>query len=105
VGARSGHEATLPGLAGSASLKGKDLILTVVNPHAREAREAEIAVRGATLKFGRLRVLRSDDIHARNTFDAPRALEPLESMLPAGGPTIVHRFPAASVTRFQLQLN
>ncbi len=104
VGGRAGREATLPGLAGSASLKGKELILTVVNPHAREAREAEIVIRGAAVKFARLRVLRSDDIHARNTFDAPRAIEPLESVVPAGGPTIVHRFPAASVTRFQLQL-
>jgi alpha-N-arabinofuranosidase len=105
IGARAGRDATLPGLAGSASLKGKELILTVVNPHAREAREAEIVVRGATMKFGRIRVLRSDDIHARNTFDAPHALEPLESVLPAGGATIIHRFPAASVTRFQLQLS
>ena len=105
VGARAGHEATLPGLAGSASLKGKELILTVVNPHAREAREAEIVVRGAAVQFGRIRVLRSDDIHAHNTFEAPHALEPLESALPAGGATIIHRFPAASVTRLQLQLS
>jgi alpha-L-arabinofuranosidase len=105
VGARAGHEATLPGLAGSASLKGQELILTVVNPHAREAREAEIVVRGAAVQFGRIRVLRSDDIHAHNTFEAPHALEPLESALPAGGATIIHRFPAASVTRLQLQLS
>ena len=85
-------------------MKGKELILTVVNPHARETREAEIVVRGAAVQFGRVRVLRSDDIHARNTFDAPHALEPLENGLPKGGATIVHRFPAASVTRFQLQL-
>jgi alpha-N-arabinofuranosidase len=91
-------------LSGSASLKGRELTLTVVNPDVREAREAEIVVRGAAVKFGRLRVLRSDDIHARNTFEAPHALEPLESALPAGGATIMHRFPAASVTRFQLQL-
>ncbi len=104
VGGRAGREATLPGLSGSASLKGKELTLTVVNPHAREAREAEIVVRGASVKFGRLRVLRSDDIHARNTLEAPRALEPVESALPAGGVTIVHRFPAASVTRFLMQL-
>jgi alpha-N-arabinofuranosidase len=104
VGARAGREATLPGLAGSASLKGKELILTVVNPHAREPREAEIVVRGAAVKSGRIRVLRSDDIHARNTFEAPRALEPLENVLASGGPTLVHRFPAASITRFQLQI-
>jgi alpha-N-arabinofuranosidase len=104
VGARAGREAALPGLSGSASLKGKEMTLTVVNPHAREAREAEIVVRGAAVKYGRIRVLRADDIHARNTLEAPRALEPTESVLPAGGVTIIHRFPAASVTRFQMQL-
>lgn len=104
VGARAGREASLPGLAGSASLKDKELILTVVNAHAREPREAEIAVRGATIKSGRLRVLRSDDIHGRNTLEAPRAVEPMESALPGGGRTIGHRFPAASVTKLSLQL-
>src|SRR5213076_2511457 len=35
---------SLWGLNGSASLKGKQLVVTVVNPHTREAREAEIAI-------------------------------------------------------------
>ncbi|MDD8025485.1 MAG: alpha-L-arabinofuranosidase C-terminal domain-containing protein [Acidobacteriota bacterium] len=100
-----GREAGLPGLAGSASLRGKDLVLTVVNPHAKEAREAEIAVRGASVKSGRVRVLRSDDIHAHNTFEAPHAVEPADGALKTGGASLVHRFPAASVTRLELTLS
>ena len=35
------------GLSGSASINGKQVTLTVTNPHLTESREAEIAVRGA----------------------------------------------------------
>jgi len=38
---RDGKPATLWGLNGSASLKGKDLHLTVVNPHVSQSRETE----------------------------------------------------------------
>ena len=36
---RDGQPATLDGLSGSASLRGKELVLTVVNPHVTERRE------------------------------------------------------------------
>ncbi len=49
---RDGKPATFWGLKGSASLHDKRLVLTVVNPHVSEAREAEIAVRGAAVKSG-----------------------------------------------------
>jgi alpha-L-arabinofuranosidase len=104
IGPYPGQEAGLPGLAGSASLHGKDIVLTVVNPHAKDDREAEIAVQGASVNSGRVRVLRADDIHAHNTFNAPRAVEPVDGVLRAGRPALVHRFPAPSVTRLNLQL-
>jgi alpha-N-arabinofuranosidase len=53
---------TLWGLQGSASLKGKQLTLTVVNPHASEARESEVAVRGGTVQSGQA-ILSANDIH------------------------------------------
>ncbi len=83
------------GLAGSASLNGKQLVLTVVNPHASEARETEIAVRGAEVRSARARTLTAADIHAHNSFAQPRALEPVDGAARVG----VHRFPPASVTR------
>jgi alpha-N-arabinofuranosidase len=39
---RVGSKGSLWGLAGSASLKGRTLTLTAVNPHVSEARDAEV---------------------------------------------------------------
>jgi alpha-N-arabinofuranosidase len=92
------------GLNGSASLKGKQLVLTVVNPHHNQERETEIAVRGAAIKSGETRTLTSTDLHARNTFANPRALEPKDAPLSASGSTITFKFAPASVTRLLLDL-
>ena len=99
-----GKAATLWGLQGSASLNGKQLVLTVVNPHHEKAREAEIAIRGATVRSGQARTLTSTDIHAHNSFANPHALEPKDAELSATGQTVVFQFPAASVTRLLLTL-
>ena len=99
-----GKPATLWGLQGSASLNGKQLVLTVVNPHHEQPREAEIAVRGATVRAGQVRTLSSTDIHAHNSFANPHALEPKDAELSASGATIVFQFPPASVTRLLLTL-
>jgi len=104
LGARAGKPAVLPALAGSASLHDRRLVLTVVNPHVSDACATEIAVRGATVKAGRARVLASGDIHAHNTFDQPHAVEPVDAEVRVSGAALVHRFPAASVTRLELEL-
>lgn len=96
---------SLWGLAGSASLKDKTLTLSVVNPHVSEPREAEIAVRGAAVTSGTASTLTAPDIHAHNSFDSPRALEPAASAVPAArGGVLTHRFPPASVTVLALRL-
>src|SRR5208282_2974934 len=66
---RDGKPASFWGLKGSASLRDKELTLTVVNPHVSESKEAEIAVRGAALQSGSATVLTNSDIHAHNTFE------------------------------------
>jgi len=104
VGGRPAGETALPVLAGSASLRGKTLVLTVVNSQAREEAEAEVSVRGASVRSGRVRILRADDIHAHNDFQSPHAVEPTDGVLKASGAAIVHRFPAASVSRLEFQL-
>ena len=69
---RLGQDATFWGLSGSASVRDKKAVLTVVNPHASEPRDAEIACRGASVKAAQARVLTAADLHAHNTFDDPR---------------------------------
>jgi alpha-L-arabinofuranosidase len=92
------------GLSGSASISGKQLTLTVTNPHLSEIREAEIAVRGAGVGATQAQVLTAPDVHAHNTFENPKAVQPRnERVTPAAG-VMSYRFPPASVTRLQITL-
>src|SRR5262245_47495105 len=102
--AREGQARALWGLAGSASLRDKTLTVTVVNPHATEPRDCAIDVRGATVKDGRTSVLSSTDLRAHNSFAHPNALTPRDATVTRRTGSLVHTFPAASVTRLQLDL-
>src|SRR6266508_294432 len=102
--ARDGRAQALWGLAGSASLREKELIVTVVNPHATDARECAIAVRGGAIRDGRATVLASTDLRAHNSFERPDALTPRDASVSARSGGLQHTFPAASVTRLQLTL-
>ena len=101
---RAGRPAQLWGLSGSASLRDKRLTLTVVNPHVSEPRETEVVVRNAEIRSCRARILTANDIHAHNTFDDPRRVEPRDEDVSLSGKTLVYRFAPASVTRLQLDL-
>jgi len=99
-----GKPGSLWGLAGSASLREKQAVLTIVNPHASQARDTEIVLRGAAVRSGRAKTLTASDIHAHNTFDQPHAVEPKEADIAASGAKFAYNFPPASVTRLTLQL-
>jgi len=99
---RNGQPATLPGLAGSASLQAKRLVLTVTNLSLDQSREAEIAVRGTAIQSAKAVVLAAADVHAHNSFDAPNAVEPKEQAVSPRGSLLVHRFPPASVTKIEI---
>jgi alpha-L-arabinofuranosidase len=93
------------GLQGSASIKDKTMTLTVVNPHVSEPREAEIIVRGATPGGAKAVALTATDIHAHNTFEQPKTVQPREEKVGAvRNGILVHRFPPASVTRLTIAL-
>ena len=104
IGAYRDQPALLPALAGSASLHDKRLILTVVNSHASEPREAEILLRGATVMSAAARILAAADIHAHNTFDHPEEASPRDAETKTGAGALTFAFPAASVTRLELIL-
>jgi alpha-N-arabinofuranosidase len=101
---RDGRPASFWGLRGSASLRDKELTLTVVNPHVSELREAEINVRGAVPKSASATEITNSDIHAHNTFDQRDVVVPKTKAVEITGPTLHYAFPQASVTRLTLTL-
>lgn len=102
---RNGKPADIWGLNGSASVNGKMMTLTVTNPHMSEAREAAINIRGARVASAKARVLSTKDVHAHNTFDYPRAVEPHDETATISGDALVFKFAPASVTQFQIALS
>ena len=93
------------GLTGSASVKDKVLTLTVANPHISEAQEVEIAIRGAAAGAVKGAQISASSVHDHNTFTNPNAIVIKDATVGAvQNGILVHRFPAASVTRLQITL-
>ena|SRR5271165_593629 len=101
---RDGKPASFWGLKGSASLRDKDLVVTVVNPHVSEARETELGVRGAGIQSGSVTVLTHSDIHAHNSFEQREVVHPESRALEIKKGNLTHTFPPASVTKLALRL-
>jgi alpha-L-arabinofuranosidase len=101
---RDGKPATLFGLNGSASLRGKDVLLTVVNPDTKQPRETTISLSGASALSATGRFLSSPDIHACNTFTAHDAVAPHPADVSVRNGAITHTFPPASVTALAIRL-
>ena len=66
----------IPTVAGSASLKGQTLFLTLTNSHAREAAEVTVEIAGGARVDQASGQILTGEIHAHNTFDAPRQVTP-----------------------------
>jgi alpha-N-arabinofuranosidase len=101
---RDGKPTTFWGLQGSASIRGKDLVLTVVNPSVNEIRETEITVRGASIKSGTITVLTNPDLHAHNSFDQRNAVTSQVKDLQSTGRVLTLEIPPASVSKLELSL-
>jgi alpha-L-arabinofuranosidase len=102
---RDGKPASFWSLKGSASLREKELTLTVVNPSVSDARETEIGVRGASVKSGSMTTLTHSDIHAHNTFEQRQVVVPQTKDLEIKSAALVYTFPPASVTKLSLTLS
>jgi alpha-N-arabinofuranosidase len=92
------------GLNGSASLHNRSVVLTVTNPDPKAALETEIAILGANIKEAGVTALAAQNIHAHNSFENPRAIEPKASQGAIKGRTLIYEFAPASVTRLQITL-
>jgi alpha-N-arabinofuranosidase len=101
---RDGKPATFWGLKGSASVRGKDLAVTVVNPDVAQTREASIDLLGGVMASGSVTTLTHTDIHAHNTFENPDVVHPRTEELKGSGSSLRYSFAPASVTLLQLKL-
>ncbi len=99
-----GEERSLWGLKGSASVNDETLTLTVTNTHMTEHRETEVTVRGATLGDVTATTLAAEDVHDHNTFEEPETVMQTVASLNSRGSPFVYRFPAASVTKLEIEL-
>jgi alpha-N-arabinofuranosidase len=79
-------------------------VLTIVNPDVQKTQEVEINVRGSKISAMTATVLTAKDIHARNTFDQPKGVEPVRSTATVSGSSVVYRFAPASVTKLEMDL-
>ena len=103
---RVNGKGTFWGLGGSASVKGRTVTLTAVNPHVTEPRETDIGVRGASISAARAVTIAAADIHAHNTYEGPDTVHPRpEPVNIRQGNVLTYRFPPASVTRLTLDLS
>jgi alpha-L-arabinofuranosidase len=75
-----------------------------VNPHASEACEPTIVIRGGEVNSAAVSTLTHADIHAQNTFENSERVRPVASQLGVRGSTFKCRLPAASVSRLTLHL-
>jgi alpha-N-arabinofuranosidase len=100
---RDGSLASLGSLKGSASLHEKQIVLTAVNSHVSEPREAEIVVRGGSVKSVSATVLTDSDIRVHNTFAQPDAIAPKDQPVTPGAFS-KFVFPPASVTKLVMTL-
>lgn len=100
----NGKTSSIPGINGSASLKDKELTLTVTNPSLKQAYDTELLIRGANVKEIKATVLTASDIHAHNTFAEPQNVVPKESTMKHEG-GLQFAFPPASVTKLKLILS
>jgi alpha-N-arabinofuranosidase len=101
---RDGKSATFWGLKGSASRKGNVVTVSAVNPDLRNAKQTQIALRGAKAVSAKGRVLAAGEMHAHNSFDQPDRVKSaaLEVSVSAGLLNVV--LPAASVSTFEISL-
>jgi alpha-N-arabinofuranosidase len=101
---RNGRQASFRGLNGSASVNGNQLTLTVTNPSMDAVHEAEITIRGGTVRSAAGLMLAESDAHAHNSFESPREVEPQALTVSMKGSGTVVKFPPTSVTRLTLEL-
>jgi alpha-N-arabinofuranosidase len=99
-----GKERRLFRVAGAASVKDRDLTLTLVHTHVRESVEVTIRLRGGAVDAVRQTVLTHERLNAHNTFEEPNVVMPKATAVEGRGTAVRCVLPAASVNRLDVRL-
>jgi alpha-N-arabinofuranosidase len=91
-------------LAGSASLSGKNLTLTLVHTHVSEPAAVRIQLAGGSASSVRQTVLTHSTLNAHNTFQNPAELIPKSTATSLAGPSFVCTLAPASVNRLDIRM-
>jgi alpha-L-arabinofuranosidase len=102
---RDGKPASFWGLRGSASLKGKILTVTVVNPDLHAPRETEVVLRGGEASVAKAWILTDNDMHAHNTFEQPDRVKKHMAEVTVLRNTVRFTVPPACVGKLEVQLS
>jgi alpha-N-arabinofuranosidase len=97
-------EGSLPMIAGSASLKGKTLFLTLTNCHAAQVSETMVNLLGGAQAAGAVGRVLTGEIHAHNTFEQPETIQPLPFAAMIEGGSFSVTLPPASVVSLEIDL-
>jgi alpha-N-arabinofuranosidase len=100
----AGQDRKLFRIAGAASVKAKDLTVTLVHTHVKEPAEIVLRLRGGTADAVRQTVLTHEQLNAHNTFENPNAVVPKAMAVEGRGESLRVVLPPASVTRFDVRL-
>jgi alpha-N-arabinofuranosidase len=101
----AGREEKLFRVAGSATVKGRALTLTVVHTHAEQPVEIDIRLRGGSASEARATVLTHAELNAHNTFERPDVVVPRSGEAPViQQGSLRAKLPPASVTRLDVTL-
>jgi alpha-N-arabinofuranosidase len=91
-------------LAGSASVKGQWLTVTLVHTHASEPIDVAINLGEASAAEVQLLTLTHEELNAHNSFETPDRVVPRRQVFGGQGSVLRHTLPKASVTRFDIRL-
>jgi alpha-L-arabinofuranosidase len=92
------------GLSVSASLLGKELALTAVNPKHDVSIRVNCVLAGSTAAAASARILQHDDYNACNTFDAPDRIVPRDHPVAVDGSRITLDLPPLAIATALIRL-
>lgn len=95
----------IAGLIGSASVRGKQLTVTMTNPSLDGASMVRLRLNGGSATEARATVLTSENQAARNTFDNAAEVVPKPLAVQVSGPTLTVALPKQSVAAVEIRLS